>query len=160
MKRAASLVAVSVALLGGTAPADAQHAVASIATWRAPELAPTTSTAARAPLIRDLRWPADSLVRVGDYRWEGALVGAVLIGTLGAVLGAGIKDACPTVPGADCDRGGLGDALLVGGAGAAAGGLVGFVVGLASPKYARVPQAGGGSGSTAVTRHRACGLGC
>lgn len=57
-----------------------------------------------------------------DYRYEGLLIGGLPLGTLGFILGHGFTRDRPTVPGADCRSGGLGDGLTVGPVGAAVGG--------------------------------------
>jgi hypothetical protein len=69
-----------------------------------------------------------------DYRYEGLLIGGVPFGTFGFILGHGLTRDCPTVPGADCRSGGLGDAVTLGLLGAAVGGGLGYLIGRLSPK--------------------------
>ncbi len=77
--------------------------------------------------------------RTGYQHWRGAAIGLGLGGALGALTGAvgGAVGQC-----SDCSRqpsAGSG-ALTVGLIGAGAGGVLGFLAGLASPRYAWVPR--------------------
>lgn len=69
-----------------------------------------------------------------DYRYEGLLIGGLPLGTLGFILGHGFTRDRPTVPGADCRSGGLGDGLTLGLVGAAVGGGLAYVIGRLSSK--------------------------
>lgn len=94
-----------------------------------------------------LKWPAgatpslaDSVrARVGYQHWRGAALGGVIGGVVGALTGAIL------VANAECDdcsdevSPGEG-ALVVGALGAGAGGVLGFLAGLATPRYAWVPS--------------------
>ena len=69
-----------------------------------------------------------------DYRYEGLAFGGVVFGAAGGLLGWNVAQACPTVPGAQCDRDRLGNAIAVGLAGAALGGGLGYLVGRLTSK--------------------------
>jgi hypothetical protein len=77
--------------------------------------------------------------RTGYQHWRGAAIGLGIGGALGALTGAiggGVAqcDDCSREPSAGSG------ALIVGLIGAGAGGVVGFLAGLASPKYAWIPN--------------------
>jgi len=76
----------------------------------------------------------DTLWTRGNAGMTGAIVGGLVLGTLGAVLGAayceGIKDTEP-----DCNTGAA--TLYLGGVGLAGGALFGGLIGLAIPKWHR-----------------------
>lgn len=91
--------------------------------------APPPQAAARDPL--DL--PSVQVPR-GDYRYEGLAIGGIPLAILGAYMGSRTESACPTVPGADCTRGSVGDAITLGLVGGAIGGGIGYVIGRLSPK--------------------------
>ncbi len=73
-----------------------------------------------------------------DYRYEGLTFGGIVFGALGAWVGSRLSEACPTVPGAECNTDRLGNAVALGLVGAAAGGGLGYLVGRFSPKVAAV----------------------
>jgi hypothetical protein len=75
----------------------------------------------------------------GDYRYEGLAIGGIPLAVLGAYMGSQMTSDCPTVPGADCSHGNLGDAVTLGLIGGALGGGVGYVIGRLSPKEPREP---------------------
>jgi hypothetical protein len=81
----------------------------------------------------------DSLRRAGYQHWRGAGIGAAIGGVVGALTGAVLGgNHC-----SDCEPMSSGQAaLVVGLLGAGGGGVVGFLAGLSSPKYERVPAAG------------------
>jgi hypothetical protein len=77
--------------------------------------------------------------RIGYQHWRGAAIGLGIGGALGALTGAiggavGQCDDCSRQPSAGSG------ALVVGLIGAGAGGVLGFLAGLASPKYAWIPS--------------------
>ena len=76
--------------------------------------------------------------RTGYQHWRGAAIGLAIGGTLGALTGATRADQCD-----DCGRQptATSRALTVGLIGAGAGGVLGFLAGLASPKYVWIPRA-------------------
>ena len=69
-----------------------------------------------------------------DYRYEGLLIGGAGLGMFGAILGHSLSNACPTVPGGDCNPDRLGNAVTLGLVGAVVGGGLGYLVGRLSPK--------------------------
>lgn len=90
------------------------------------------------PLARLERWEANQrdtvLVPRHDYRYEGLAFGGIVFGAAGAWLGWNLGVSCPTVPGAECGRDRLGNAVTVGLVGAALGGGLGYLVGRFSSK--------------------------
>jgi hypothetical protein len=70
----------------------------------------------------------------GDYRYEGLALGGIVFGLAGAWMGSEAPDACPMEPGVDCGRDRLGNAVVLGLAGAALGGGLGYLIGRLSPK--------------------------
>ena len=74
----------------------------------------------------------DSVRRVAHYRhWHYAAWAAGVGAAVGLLAGAAAPIAC-----ADCDRPSRGTVVLLGtGAGAAAGGFLGFLWGLSNPRY-------------------------
>ncbi|MBA3522125.1 MAG: hypothetical protein H0T90_06475 [Gemmatimonadales bacterium] len=76
------------------------------------------------------------LVPRRDYRYEGLAFGGIGIGALGAWIGSHGSEACPAVPGAQCRPDRLGTAVVLGLAGAAAGGGLGYLVGRLTSKPA------------------------
>lgn len=79
-------------------------------------------------------WAGEDRPARRDYRYEGLLIGGLPLGTLGFILGHGFTRDRPTVPGADCRSGGLGDGLTLGLVGAAVGGGLAYVIGRLSSK--------------------------
>ncbi len=73
----------------------------------------------------------------GDYRYEGLVIGGLALGALGAWVGFRISEACPTVPGAQCNTDRLGNAVALGLVSTAVGGGVGYLIGRLSPKLQR-----------------------
>ncbi len=74
-----------------------------------------------------------------DHRYEGLLVGGIVLGAVGAWVGSRITLACPTEPGADCGTDRLGNAVALGLVGAAVGGGLGYIVGRFSAKADPTP---------------------
>jgi hypothetical protein len=104
------------------------------------------------------RWPAQPVVstspavpawagvpdsvrrKVGYHHWTGAAIGGGVGGVTALVLALAARGSC-----ADCPSG-YPNVPAAGLVGAGLGGAFGFLVGLASPKYAWVPRAGPGAG--------------
>jgi hypothetical protein len=113
-------------------PGPAQEAPARWTRWDLPAAALPDSIAVSVP---------DSVrVRSGYQHWRKAALGGAIGGALGALtgaVGAGMSscDDCRRQPSA-------GSGALYGGLiGAGAGGVIGFLMGLSSPKYTWVPSA-------------------
>ncbi len=111
-----------------TAPAAAQRARPAFARW-------TPAATARAPAAS----VPDSVRRVAHYRhWHYAAWAAGVGAVAGLIAGAALPMDC-----ADCDPPSRGTVvLLAGGAGGAAGGILGFLWGLGSPTYETLSPAG------------------
>ena len=79
----------------------------------------------------------DSVRKVTGYQhWRGGAIGLAIGGALGALTGAAARDQC-----SDCSQTTAGSrALTVGLLGAGASGVLGFLVGLTSPKYTWIPS--------------------
>ncbi len=96
--------------------------------WEAPATSPASTA----------RWGADQqdtvLVPRRDYRYEGLVFGGVGFGAMGAWIGSHDSAACPTVAGAQCRPDRSGNAIVLGLAGAAAGGGLGYLVGRLTSK--------------------------
>ena len=98
------------------------------------------SLAGTEPPALDLVTVPDSVrMRTGYQHWRGAAIGLAIGGAVGALTGAvggaiGECDDCSRQPSAG------NGALTVGLIGAGAGGVLGFLAGLSSPKYAWVPS--------------------
>ena len=125
------LLALGITMLAPR-PGVAQEQSARWATWDLPAAALPVSIAVSEP---------DSVrVRSGYQHWRKAALGGAIGGALGAltgVVGAGISSCV------DCRRQpSAGTGALYGGLiGAGAGGVIGFLMGLSSPKYTWVPSA-------------------
>jgi hypothetical protein len=97
------------------------------------------------PPSTSLAWPdpwaisrQDSVAVRGDYRYEGLAFGGLVFGTLGAWVGSRDFAICPLEPGVPCgDNDKLERAVVLGLAGAAIGGGLGYLVGRLSPKKPR-----------------------
>ena len=111
-----------------TAPLAAQQHSAAFERW---EMTAPTDGRWRALPDEIISW-MDTPRR--DYRYEGLAIGGVFFGTLGALVGHGLSNACPTEPGVDCNPDRLGNAVTLGLVGAAVGGGLGYLVGWLSPK--------------------------
>jgi hypothetical protein len=74
-----------------------------------------------------------------DYRHEGLIFGGVALGALGAWVGSRISAACPLDIDGDCGTNRVENGVVLGLAGAAIGGGVGYLIGRFSPK--RPPRA-------------------
>jgi hypothetical protein len=97
------------------------------------------------PLVPDTELPTPNLTSLpdsvrevtGHQHWRGAAIGLAIGGAAGALLGATAGYGCN-----DCSdqptRGG--QALSVGLIGAGGGGVLGFLAGLASPRYVWIPR--------------------
>lgn len=72
--------------------------------------------------------------RTGYQHWRGGAIGLAVGGALGALTGASWGDHC-----SDCGRQ-PSAALTIGLLGAGAGGVLGFLVGLTSPRYTWIPS--------------------
>lgn len=77
--------------------------------------------------------------KVGYHHWSGAAIGGGLGGVAAVTLALAAHGRC-----ADCPSG-QPSVAAAGLVGAGLGGVFGFLVGLASPKYAWVPEAGPGA---------------
>jgi hypothetical protein len=88
------------------------------------------------PSLELMTVPDSVRKRTGYQHWRGAAIGLAVGGALGALTGAAAGDRC-----SDCGQTTAGSrALTVGLLGAGTGGVLGFLVGLASPKYAWGPS--------------------
>lgn len=122
MKRAGAACIATVATLFG-ATLDAQRLAPAVLT------SSTTSTAFHRPPLT-----SSVLPKASDYRWEGLVIGAALLGVSAAYLGSrlcGLSDTGNT----HCFRTTLGLGLL----GAFGGGIIGGVIGGMIPKAPETP---------------------
>lgn len=115
-------------------PCRAQEQPARWARWSPPAVAPAI------PDLVGVEVPDSVRVRSGYQHWRKAALGGAIGGALGALtlaIGAGISSCV------DCDRqpSAASGALYGGLIGAGAGGVIGFLMGLSSPRYAWVPSA-------------------
>jgi hypothetical protein len=111
-------------LASGTASfLAAQQVSVPFVSWRAPGT-PLAKAEAWDGGLRDTAFASRR-----DYRYEGLAVGGIILGGLGAWIGYQISEACPTVPGAECNSDRLGNAVALGLTGAALGGGLGYLVG-------------------------------
>jgi hypothetical protein len=123
----ARLIAVLM-MLGVVSPAEAQRlAPDQFVSW-----APAAGSAAAFPAPST----ADTTrVRSGDHRVEGAVIGGVLLGALGAVLGheicQGGAEPAGGGGGSSCTGATIGGGLI----GAVIGGSIGYFLGKSTPKY-------------------------
>ena len=105
------------------------QAPVTFARWSAPALAPVDP---HAPLGASV--PDSVRSRVGYQHWKGAAIGGATGGVVLLLLALAANGSC-----ADCGADGtdwvLQSALL----GVSGGGALGFLIGLASPRHARVP---------------------
>jgi hypothetical protein len=127
VKRRVLMLAVIVVGLGASSPLLAQQALHPSAS------APST-TGLTPRYLRPLASVPDSIRRKTGYQhWRGAAIG----GSVGALAGVVFALAAPNECD-DCPSNGrpLGKATLIG---AGLGGALGFLVGLASPRYRWVP---------------------
>lgn len=79
-------------------------------------------------------WDASSSLRQRDYRYEGLLVGGLVLGVAGAWAGSQISGGCVLSPGNSRDNDRVGSAVALGLLDAAVGGGLGSLVGRLSPK--------------------------
>jgi hypothetical protein len=132
MRWIARLVTASIALSAVT-PARAQRVAAVQFVGWEPAVGPGAVLAGSAA--------ADTArVRSGDHRVEGAVIGGVLLGALGALLGNEICQggAQPAAGGGDssCNGATIGSGLI----GAIIGGTIGYFIGKSTPKYRGAPS--------------------
>ncbi len=125
------MVAV-VIMLGAAVPAQAQRlAPSQFASW---QLAAGSSAVFPGPFTADT-----ARVRSGDHRVEGALIGGVLLGALGAWLGhevcQGGAEPAAGGGGSSCTGATIGSGLI----GALIGGAIGYFIGKSTPKYRPAP---------------------
>lgn len=73
------------------------------------------------------------LIKSGDYRLEGVVIGGVLLGGASALLGSLACGADPAANGSPRSCAGI--ALVGGAVGVAVGGVLGYFVGKSLPKY-------------------------
>jgi len=76
-----------------------------------------------------------SRTKVGDYRFEGTVVGAVVLGALGGWIGSESCNNQPTPVASGAGSGCTGATLTVGFVGAVIGGGIGYLLGRGTPKY-------------------------
>ncbi len=76
-----------------------------------------------------------SRAKVGDYRFEGTVVGALVLGALGGWIGSESCNNQPTPVASGAGSGCAGAALTVGFVGAVIGGGIGYLLGRGTPKY-------------------------
>ena len=69
-----------------------------------------------------------------DYRLEGLVVGGLVLGAVGAWIGAEVCHSGPQPVSAGSGESCTGDALVIGLAGAAVGGGIGYLLGRLTPK--------------------------
>jgi hypothetical protein len=118
----ASLLGATLCLTG-VARAGAQQQ-ASFTKWRVPD-PPLASEALLRPML-----PDSVRRKVGYHHWKGAAIGGGVGAALGSALAFGVAGRCADCAVTTWER--VQAALLVTGAGSA----FGFLVGLASPRYA------------------------
>jgi hypothetical protein len=121
------LVFVGILSLLVAAPVTAQQRSAPFERWES--ALPASDHISSSPAL-----PHREEARRRDYRYEGLALGGAFFGTLGTVVGYGLSYACPTEAGVKCEPDRLGNAVVLGFAGAAVGGGLGFLIGLLSPK--------------------------
>jgi hypothetical protein len=101
-----------------------------------PKRPPRITDAPELPSLELVSLPDSVRKRAGYQHWRGAVIGLAIGGALGALTGAASGDNC-----SDCAQTTAGSrALTVGLLGAGAGGVLGFLVGLTSPRYAWIPS--------------------
>jgi len=76
-----------------------------------------------------------SRAKVGDYRFEGTVVGALVLGALSGWIGSESCNNQPTPVASGAGSGCAGAALTVGFVGAVIGGGIGYLLGRGTPKY-------------------------
>ncbi len=76
-----------------------------------------------------------SRAKVGDYRFEGTVVGALVFGALGGWIGSESCNNQPTPVASGAGSGCAGATLTVGFVGAVIGGGIGYLLGRGTPKY-------------------------
>ena len=76
-----------------------------------------------------------SRAKVGDYRFEGTVVGALVLGALGGWIGSESCNNQPTPVASGAGSGCTGATLTVGFVGAVIGGGIGYLLGRGMPKY-------------------------
>jgi hypothetical protein len=69
-----------------------------------------------------------------DYRYEGLLIGGLVLGVAGAWVGSQISGGCTLSPGGSCYNDRVGTAVGLGLVSAAVGGGLGYLIGRLSPK--------------------------
>ena len=79
-----------------------------------------------------------SRAKVSDYRFEGTVVGALVLGAFGGWLGSESCNNQPTPVASGAGSGCTGATLTVGFAGAVLGGGIGYLFGRGIPKYRAV----------------------
>jgi hypothetical protein len=123
-------IAVAGALIEAlvAAPLLGQHARVPFEQWEA-------SSGLVAPAVpRTGAEPAPEVVRQRDHRYEGLLVGGLVLGVAGAWAGSQISGGCALSPPDSCYNDRVGSAVALGLLGAAVGGGLGYLVGRLSPK--------------------------
>jgi len=81
-----------------------------------------------------------SRAKVSDYRFEGTVVGALVLGAFGGWLGSESCNNQPTPVASGAGSGCTGATLTVGFVGAVIGGGIGYLLGRGIPKYRAVPS--------------------
>jgi hypothetical protein len=108
-----------------TAPLSGQHAGVPFEQWEASGIPALAGTGVQADT---------ALAPRRDYRYEGLLLGGLVLGVAGAWVGSQISGPCTLSPGSSCYNDRVGTAVGLGLVSAVVGGGIGYLVGRLSPK--------------------------
>jgi hypothetical protein len=118
-------------MLVAVAPLSGQRASAPLEQWKASPLSPSASSQSRGE--------PETMSPRRDYRYEGLLIGGLVLGAAGAWAGSQIGTSCALSVNGTCDNDKLGSAVGLGLISAVVGGGVGYLIGRLSPKVPRPP---------------------